>query len=156
VITDLQRVGYVETAEEKSNRHLKNIQEFVGPRLAEMTTADRKALRIWNSEATTKADRVVRPFPMKFRPLEHLPLFADDAALGAALLGVARAGEWCQLAALLEARGLPKMDALMGGRYVPAIKAFFDRDYGLAGAQSPLAPDGIEDLGAWKKRKRRA
>ncbi len=61
VITDLQRVGYVETAEEKSNRHLKNIQEFVGPRLAEMTTADRKALRIWNSEATTKADRVVRP-----------------------------------------------------------------------------------------------
>ena len=48
------------------------------------------------------------------------------------------------------------MDALMGGRYVPAVKAFFDRDYGLTGAQFPLAPDGIEDLGAWKNRKRRA
>ena len=74
---------------------------------------------------------------MKFRALDHLPLFADDAAIGAALLGSQRAGEWTQLAALLEVRGLPEIDALMGGRYVPAIKAFFDRDYGLAGAQVP-------------------
>jgi hypothetical protein len=93
---------------------------------------------------------------MKFRSLKELPLFADDAAVGAALLGPARSGEWRQLAALLEVRGLPRIDALMGGRYVPAVKAFFDRDYGLAGAQSPLVPDGIEDLGAWKNRKRRA
>lgn len=93
---------------------------------------------------------------MKFRVLDHLPLFADDAAIGAALLGSQRAGEWAQFAALLEVRGLPKMDALMGGRYVPAIKAFFDRDYGLLGANSPFAPDGIEELGAWKNCKRRA
>ena len=93
---------------------------------------------------------------MKFRALDQLPLFADDAAVGAALLGPNRAGEWRQLAALLEVRGLPKIDALMGGRYVPAVKAFFDRDYGINGAQSPLAPDGIEDLGAWKNRKRQA
>ncbi len=93
---------------------------------------------------------------MKFRALDHLPLFANDDEVGAALLGANRAGEWRQLAALLEVRGLPRMDALMGGRYVPAVKAFFDRDYGLTGAQFPLAPDGIEDLGAWKNRKRRA
>jgi len=93
---------------------------------------------------------------MKFRALDQLPLFADDTALGTALLGSGRAGEWRQLAALLEVRGLPKIDALMGGRYVPAIKAFFDRDYGVAGASSPLVPDGAEDLGAWKKRKHRA
>ncbi len=101
-----------------------------------------------------------RPTPsrdrMKFRALEHLPLFADDASVGAALLGPARAAEWRQLAALLEVRGLPRIDALMGGRYVSAVKAFFDRDYGLAGARSPLAPDGVEELGAWKNRKRQA
>lgn len=93
---------------------------------------------------------------MKFREFDHLPLFADDASIGAALLGRDRAREWGAMAALLEARGLPKIDALMGGRYVPAVKAFFDRDYGLTGVSPPLAPDGTEDLGAWKKRKRRA
>ncbi len=93
---------------------------------------------------------------MKFRALEQLPLFADDAAIGAALLGPNRADEWCELVALLEVRGLPKIDFLMGGRYVPAVRAFFDRDYGLTAAQSPLAPDGVEELGAWKNRKRRA
>jgi hypothetical protein len=93
---------------------------------------------------------------MKYRALEQLPLFADDEAIGAALLGSARSVEWSQLTALLEVRGLPKIDALMGGRYVPAVKAFFDRDYGLSGGQSPLAPDGVEELGAWKNRKRRA
>ena len=90
---------------------------------------------------------------VKFRPFDNLPLFADEASIGAALLGPSRAPEWRTVAALLEARGLPKIDALMGGRYVPAVRAFFDRDYGLAGA-SPLAPDGAEDLGAWKSKRR--
>jgi hypothetical protein len=93
---------------------------------------------------------------VKFREFDQLPLFADDASIGVALLGPDRARDWRSVAALLESRGLPKIDVLMGGRYVPAIKAFFDRDYGLTGASSPLAPDGTEDLGAWKNRKRRA
>lgn len=91
---------------------------------------------------------------MKFRELDHLPIFADDASIGPALLGRDRGREWAAIATLLEARGLPKIDTLMGGRYVPAVKAFFDHDYGLTGASPPLAPDGREDLGAWKKRKR--
>jgi hypothetical protein len=49
---------------------------------------------------------------MKFRALADLPLFADDLAIGAALLGRPRASEWKQVAPLLEARGLPKCDAL--------------------------------------------
>jgi hypothetical protein len=89
-------------------------------------------------------------------PLDRLPLFADDKAIGGALLGPKRACEWPAIASLLESRGLPKIDMLMGGRYVPAVKAFFDRDYGLAGASPPLALDGPEDLGAWRKRKGRA
>lgn len=92
---------------------------------------------------------------MMIRPsLSDLPLFADDMAIGAAILGPKRAGEWKALAPLLEVRGLPKIDDLHGGRYTPAVKAFYDRDNGL-GASTPLMPDGIEDLGAWKNRRKR-
>jgi hypothetical protein len=87
--------------------------------------------------------------------LENLPLYADEASIAVAILGRKRTGEWSQIAALLEARGLPKIDDLMGGRYVPAVKAFFDKEHGLTGAASPLAPDGTEDLGAWKRKRAR-
>ena len=87
------------------------------------------------------------------RTLDQLPLFADDSSIGAALFGSDRAGDWPPIASLLETRGLPKIDALMGGRYVPAVRAFFDRDYGLS-STAPLAPDGTEDLGAWKRKRR--
>lgn len=90
--------------------------------------------------------------PVVSKPFDALPLFADDSAIGTALLGSRRSREWREIAALLESRGLPKMDPLMGGRYVPAIKAFFDREYGIAGAP-PIAPDGVEDLGAWKRKR---
>jgi hypothetical protein len=91
------------------------------------------------------------------RTLDQLPLFADDPSIGVALFGPDRAGEWSQIASLLEARGLPKIDALMGGRYVPALRAFFDHLYGLdrsMGKAPPLAPDGVEDFEAWKKNRR--
>ena len=88
---------------------------------------------------------------------DDLPLFADDRAIGAALLGPDRAGDWGPIAALLEARGLPRIDALMGGRYTPAIRAFFDLEHGLS-KEPPQVPDGVEDLAAWtnKRRRRRA
>jgi hypothetical protein len=90
--------------------------------------------------------------------LDRLPLFADDASIGVALLGPGRAHEWNKIAELLETRGLPKVDTLMGGRYVRAVVAFFDHQYGLdhSGAP-PLAPDGAEDFARWTgKQKRRA
>ena len=86
--------------------------------------------------------------------LGNLPLFADDAALSAALLGPKRSREWRQIAALLETRGLPKIDQLMGGRYVPAVRAFFDGECGLK-PRVPLAVDGVEDLGAWRRKQKR-
>jgi hypothetical protein len=88
-------------------------------------------------------------------PLDHIPLFADDKALGAALLGPKRACEWSAIASLLESRGLPKIDALTGGRYVPAVRAFFDHMYGLDRNGTPLAPDGTEDFQTWRNRRRR-
>ena len=91
------------------------------------------------------------------RNLESLPLFAPDSVLGAALLGPDRVQEWRQIAQMLEARGLPKVDPVMGGRYVRAVIAFFDRLYGLdRGTAAAFAPDGIEDFGSWKRQKRPA
>lgn len=90
---------------------------------------------------------------------ESLPLFASDDAIGAALLGGERVSEFQAMVPLLEARGLPKVDHLMGGRYIPAVRAFFDHLYGInRSADAPaLAPDGIEDFGGWKrKQKQRA
>jgi hypothetical protein len=89
--------------------------------------------------------------------LDTLPLFATDDILGAALLGTDRVQEWLQIAPLLETRGLPKFDKLMGGRYVPAVVAYFDHQYGLNQAGNPpLAPDGREDFERWKEQKHRS
>jgi hypothetical protein len=86
-----------------------------------------------------------------------LPLFASDAEIGAALLGSKRASEWNALAPLYERQGFPKIDPVIGGRYVPAIKAFFDKQYGIA--TLPTVPDGIDRPETWKTapgQKRRA
>jgi hypothetical protein len=83
--------------------------------------------------------------------VDHLPLFATDDLIGTALLGADRVQEWRQIAPLLETRGLPKVDHVMGGRYVPAVVAYFNHQYGLDhGGNVPLAPDGVEK---WKKQK---
>jgi hypothetical protein len=90
------------------------------------------------------------------RSLASLPLFAPDKLLGAALLGTDRALEWVQIAQLLESRGLPKIDPMMGGRYVPAVRAFFDHQYGLdRSSGGPLSPDGLEDFQSWKQRRQK-
>jgi len=91
----------------------------------------------------------------KATSVELLPLFATDDVIGAALLGPGRVQEWQQIAPLLEQRGLPKVDHLMGGRYVPAVVAFFDHLYGLdRGGDVPFAPDGREDFDGWKQKRR--
>jgi hypothetical protein len=87
--------------------------------------------------------------------LDLLPLFADDAAIAAMLLGPGRKQEWRQIAPLLEARGLPKIDPTIGGRYVRAVIGFFDHQYGLNHGSVPLAPDGPEDFRKWTERQKR-
>jgi hypothetical protein len=89
---------------------------------------------------------------MKERPtFDKLPLFADEAAVGAALLGPERACEWPDLAPLLERNGFPKIDDVMGGRYTPAIKRYFDAEYGLCD-RKPAAVDGRENPDAWNRK----
>ena len=55
--------------------------------------------------------------------------------------------EWKAKAIVLERHGLPPIDLLMGGRYWPAVCAFFDRRYGISNA-NPTPADGEENLDA--------
>ncbi|MDQ2080518.1 hypothetical protein RA307_10025 [Xanthobacteraceae bacterium Astr-EGSB] len=55
--------------------------------------------------------------------------------------------DWRAKAIVLERSGLPRIDPLMGGRYWPAVKAFFDRLYGLRD-RDVFQPDGEENLDA--------
>jgi len=88
--------------------------------------------------------------------LDRLPLFASEEQLSAALMGPGKMAEWRQIAPLLERRGLPTVDGLLGGRYVPAIKAFFDRQYGVSEGAPKQSPHMPAELGAWKKNVPRA
>ena len=85
--------------------------------------------------------------------LDRLPLFADERSLSEAVLGRGKYTHWRAVVPLLEARGFPKIDGLLGGRYVSAVKAFFDREYRVHGPTQISVPDGPENLGGWKKRR---
>ena len=56
-------------------------------------------------------------------------------------------GEWRAKACILERDGLPTIDPIMGGRYWPAVEAFWNRRYGLTSIE-PSKPDGTENLDA--------
>lgn len=72
-------------------------------------------------------------------------LFLSDAAI-AQRLG-RTASEWRGIVKVLERAGFPPFDLMMKGRYWPAVKAWFDRQYGLHTIHSagPMVPDGKEN-----------
>jgi hypothetical protein len=91
--------------------------------------------------------------------LDQMPLYPDEAAIAAAVLGPRRAREWSRIAQHLEDKhGLPPVDTEMGGRFWPAVVAYFRTRHGMhvdglppptASAHSrirvvPFAPDGNE------------
>src|SRR5262249_15092857 len=55
--------------------------------------------------------------------------------------------DWPAKATVLERHGLPRIDPLMGGRYWPAVLAFWNRVYGLSIVEASQ-PEGEEDLNA--------
>lgn len=75
------------------------------------------------------------------------PLFVDDAEL-CKLLGVRSR----QTLAILEKRGLPPVDPVLGTRYFPAVRQFLDNFYGVGNAHAPCA-DGQEN--GWMARARK-
>jgi hypothetical protein len=53
--------------------------------------------------------------------------------------------DWRAKAAVLERDGFPRVDPLMGGRYWPAVLAWWNRRYGLSTIEASQ-PDGEENL----------
>lgn len=54
-----------------------------------------------------------------------MPLYPSEAQIGRAVLG-SRAKDWPRVAKCLEDKeGLPRINELMGGRFWPAVVAFF-------------------------------
>lgn len=55
--------------------------------------------------------------------------------------------EWAAKATILERDGLPRIDPVMGGRYWPAVQAYWNRRYCLSSIK-PSQPDGEDNLDA--------
>ena len=56
---------------------------------------------------------------------DNFPLYPSEIQIARAVLG-ARAKEWARVAKVLEDKeGLPRINELMGGRFWPAVVAFF-------------------------------
>ncbi|WP_210208419.1 hypothetical protein [Rhodoplanes roseus] len=83
-------------------------------------------------------------------------LYPAEPELARLVLGD-RAREWPAKAVVLEREGLPKVDAMMGGRHYPSVLRFFAARHGLDAAppvagmmparRGPLialVPDGLE------------
>jgi hypothetical protein len=63
--------------------------------------------------------------PAKPRP-EPSCQYPDDAELARVLLGD-RAKRWPEIVVIEERHGFPRLDPLYGGRYWPAVQAFYAR-----------------------------
>jgi hypothetical protein len=83
---------------------------------------------------------------------DDLPLFASEADLALVILGRGHMCEWTQVALYFERKGLPAIDPIVGRRYRPAVKKFFDKLWNLDG--SKVGQDG-RDLDGWNMREKR-
>jgi hypothetical protein len=63
--------------------------------------------------------------PKPRKAVSEMPLYPTEAQIARAVLGE-RAKEWRHIAKVLEDKeGLPRINELMGGRFWPAVIAFF-------------------------------
>ena len=97
----------------------------------------------------------MRPGVRHSKTIDDLPLFATDEQIGEVVMGPGKTKEWYAILPLLERRGFPSIDGLLGGRYVPAVKAFFDRKWHVHDEFNIRDPRGEERLGTWKGKRHR-
>ncbi|MDX0752899.1 hypothetical protein GOD45_23705 [Sinorhizobium medicae] len=87
--------------------------------------------------------------------LSQLPLFAIDQQLAVAIVGKDRATMWVKtVIPQLERKGFPRIDPLHDGRPVPLVRRFYEGYFGITAGFNAAAPDGKENLGMWKSRRR--
>jgi len=94
---------------------------------------------------------------VKFLTIDELPLYPSEEQLAIALLGPERAHEWPAIAKAEEKAGLPRISHQYGGRYRPAVKAFYDARHRMIeeSASAPEEAEG-EDFNGWKAKRARA
>ena len=76
---------------------------------------------------------------------EHL--YCTEEEIAEFVLGPGRLRDWRDRVKVLERQGLPQFDPLMGGRYRPAVRAFFDR---LNGITNEVLPSRADQPEKWK------
>ncbi|KQT77277.1 hypothetical protein ASG51_22515 [Methylobacterium sp. Leaf465] len=78
---------------------------------------------------------VTAPKSRPFLTLNQLPLFADDRDVARAVVGPdqEKIRHWLASVPSLEMSGLPKRHTVYG-RYVPAVRLFYERQYGIGPA----------------------
>lgn len=77
-------------------------------------------------------------------------LFPSEQEISEYVLGAGRLREWRALAIVLERSGLPKVDPILGGRYWPAVRAWFDARAGIG--KSLHAVSDVQESGPKNKR----
>lgn len=85
---------------------------------------------------------------MASRPAKNVKetgLFPSEAEIARRLSQTP--AEWAARAKILERDGMPPIDPMMGGRFWPAVCAYFNRRYGLSTIEISQ-PDGVENLDA--------
>jgi hypothetical protein len=84
------------------------------------------------------------------------PLYASEEQVAEMVFGPGHLRDWRDRAAILEREGLPKVDPMMGGRYLPAVRTFFDQRNGVILGQNgkPVlkVPDGKDNIPCPKPR----
>ena len=87
------------------------------------------------------------------RPARAHSLYVSEEQIAEVILGPGRLRDWRDRVPILERQGMPRIDPLMGGRYLPAVRAFFDRLNGVGDRQVPIRADGPEDWTCGKEQK---
>jgi hypothetical protein len=82
---------------------------------------------------------------VKSKDVRSIGLFPSEAEVARRLSQTP--ADWQAKAAVLERDGLPRIDPLMGGRYWPAVFAWWNRRYGISRIEVSQ-PDGEENLNA--------
>lgn len=83
-----------------------------------------------------------------------MPLYPDERRIAQEILPPDKVSSWGGIAAVLERKGLPTVDPLFGGRYWPAVKAYFDRRHGVSDVTPTTRPDGEENWDAPRRQQK--
>jgi hypothetical protein len=82
---------------------------------------------------------------MRARTVDLPPLYPTETEIAKLVLGAGREKDWPAIASTLEKRGLPRIDPLMRGRYLPAVLTFLDRLHGIDEIHPTKNPAEKED-----------